>query len=126
MKREICSASSSEDSSSSKMEMFPVSDSSTLPDSSCGNTNENMTSVTQLSESGVQSDTCSISMDTINETKSEIDEDEELTSSHDPLIDEENHPSVDRSKEDLIKEEIVPLLKNVHGNVTLLFYFLYH
>ncbi|CAG2222654.1 unnamed protein product [Mytilus edulis] len=112
--QEICSASSSEDSSSSKMEMLPVSDSSTLSDSSCGNTNDNMTSVTQLSESGVQSDTCSISMDTINETKSEIDEDEELTSSHDPLIDEENHPSVNRSKEDLIKEEIVPLLKNVY------------
>ncbi|XP_063413376.1 uncharacterized protein LOC134695855 isoform X2 [Mytilus trossulus] len=121
-KREICSASSSEDSSSSRKELHTISESSTLPDSSCGNTNDNRTSVTQSSDSGVQSDTCSISMDTIIETECDqggenvikIDEDEKFTSSHDPQIDEENHPSVDRSKEDLIKEEKVPLLKSVY------------
>ncbi|XP_052078765.1 uncharacterized protein LOC127716575 isoform X1 [Mytilus californianus] len=116
VKKEICSTSSSEDSSSSRKEILAMSVvDSKVPDSSFGSTNDNMTIDTQLSIT----DACSIIIDTSikadceyqgGENVTKIAEDEERKSNSDP--DEENYPLVVRSKEDLIREENVPLIKN--------------
>lgn len=120
VKKEICSTSSSEGSSSSRKEILAMSVvDSKAPDSSFGSTNDNMTSDTQLSITDVQIDSCSIIIDTSikadcdyqgGENVTKIAEDEERKSNPDP--DEENYPLVVRSKEDLIREETVPLIKN--------------
>ncbi|CAC5369261.1 unnamed protein product [Mytilus coruscus] len=120
-KKQICS--SSEKSSASKMEMIAISIDATIPKSYNGETNDNMTCETQLSDTDVHSNSCSINMDTINQANyenlggasvTEIDEDEERKSIPYSLIDAKMNSCVARLEKDIIKEAYVPLMSNNH------------
>ncbi|XP_076117455.1 uncharacterized protein LOC143085149 isoform X4 [Mytilus galloprovincialis] len=115
--------SSSKTNSSSKMEMIEIPINSTNTESSSGDTNDNMTYETQLSDKDVNStsDLSSISIDTINksdcknqkgENVTKINEEEERKSIPDSLVDAKMDSWVARLEKDIIKEEQLLLMSN--------------
>ncbi|OPL20669.1 hypothetical protein AM593_08521, partial [Mytilus galloprovincialis] len=103
------------------MERIEININSTNTESSSGDTNDNRTLETQISEKDSTSDLCSINFDTINksdcenqegENISKIDEEEERKSIPDSLIDAKTDSWVARLEKDNIKEEQLPLLSN--------------